>query len=491
MKKSDIESLQRIVKARAPDDPLRRLIIRISLLEKRNAIQMANSAPPKAPSAARLNRQRFRRRKLAEAAARLTGSSRPPISKDVLAVRYSDHPVLQALLPQRRKAWKPVLRRTRGKDRLRVEINRLSFLHDPIGTLRCLSDIAQLETHSLDARLDFNFDYVEDIAPFLLMSEFWPHLAPVFSTGGTMTPAVQKVIAAVGLSHTLGMAFPRLRDLENVWALPVQRRRESGRSQSRSRYLEPQTAEMAADNLVDQVNEWLAAAHTGAELTPAGRANITALVTELLDNAERHSSYQDRDGGWSLAAFMALRDVDGEQRYVCHIAILSMGSTIYESLAATAPEELMERVGDFVDAMRTSKARQSKETLITLAALQDGVTRDGRAFTEGSGGYGFMTFVDSVNILGLSNRSELAPQIAILSGRSCIMLRSPYMKGVRRDGEQTRRLLFNPSNTVGEPPDEAFVYDLPVHLPGTVISAGFTLDPDFYRTLLNGNDTTS
>lgn len=486
----DIESLQQLISSRDPEDPLRRLVIRLSLREQRNAIQMANSAPPSAPAAYRMNRKRFRRRKMSEAAARLTGSSRPPISKDVLAVRFSPHPVLDALVPERRKRWRPVLRRSRNRERLRVTVDRLSFLDDPVGTLNCLAAIAELETHSLDARLDFAFDYVEDIAPFLVMSEFWPHLAPVFSTGGSMTPAVQKVITAAGLNHSLGMTFPKLNSLNDVWALPVQRRRESGRSRSPDRYLEPQTVEKAADNLVDEINTWLSAAGTGAQLTPDGRSNVTGLITEILDNAERHSSYVDRDGGWSLAAFMARRELDGEVRYVCHFAILSLGATISESLEATAQGEMKEKLDDFVDAMRLSKAKQSRATLITLAALQDGVTRDSRAFDELGGGYGFMSFVDSVNILGLSNRSELAPQIAILSGRSCILMRSPYIKGERKEGQETRKQLFNPSNTAGEPPDKAFVYDLSVHFPGTVISAGFTLDPDFYRTMLNGNDST-
>ena len=490
MKKNDIESVRRILRTRDPEDPLRRLIIRISLQKKRYSISMANSAPPGAPSADRLNRKRFLRRQLAQAAAKLTGSSRPPIPKDVLAFRYAPHPVLDALLPKRSGLWKPILRRDRKAGPSTAAISQLSFLDDPAGTLGCLSEIIRLETFALGARLDFDFEYVEDIGPFLLMAEFWPHFAPVFNSGGTMYPPVQKVIAAVGLSHSLGMAFPGLKNLKDVWALPVQRRRETGRSRSSDRYLEPQTAEIAADRLVAEIDVWLNAAGTNAALTSMGRSNITSLVTELLDNAERHSSYEDRDGGWSLAAFMARRMIDGEVRYMCHFAIISIGSTIFESMEATAPAELREKIEDFVTAMRMSKARQSRATLVTLAALQDGVTRDERAFREGSGGYGFMHFVDSVNILGLSNRPELAPKIAILSGSSCIRMRHPYISGKRRGDEVARKLFFNPSNTLGEPADEAFVYDLPVHLPGTVISVGFTLDQDFYRTILNGNDPT-
>lgn len=484
----NIESLRSILKRTEPGDPLRRLIMKVALREQKSANHMANSAPPSAPASNRLNRKRFKKRKIADAARRILGSSRLPIEKNVLAVRYVPHVVLDNLLPERQKHWKPILRRDRHSPATRARIERLSFLDAPEETLQCLSGVIGIEGSALKATIDFDFEYVDDIGPFLLMAEFWPFLAPVFTGGGKMHPPVQKVIAAVGLSHSLGMTFPHLRSLRDVWAMPVQRRRPAGRSTSSARYLEPQTAEIAADRLVDEINVWLGAAGTNTELTNLGRANLKSLVTEMLDNAERHSSYQDRDGSWSLAAFMAKRTVQGEPRYACHIAILSVGSTICESLDATAPDELREMIDAFVERMRRAGAKQHRDTLVTLAAIQDGVTRDETAYMAGSGGYGFMHFVDSVNLLGLSKRDQFAPKIAILSGKSCIRLQTPYIKGIRRDGEAARKLLFNPSNSMGEPADEAFVYDLPLHLPGTVISVGFTLDPDFYRTIFDDDD---
>lgn len=245
---------------------------------------------------------------------------------------------------------------------------------------------------------------------------------------------------------------------------------------------------MVAGRFCDEVNRWLGAAQTRAELTAIGRRELSQIINELLDNAERHSSYVDKDGSWTVAAFMARRNVGNEVRHVCHIGILSLGDTICESLDATAADALRLKLDGFVEDMEASNAQQSRETLITLAAIQDGVTRDPEAWERKSGGYGFMEFVDSVNLLGLTNRAELRPRITILSGSSCITLRDDYIRGVRRAGVGPRIQYFNPDNSVDFAPDVAFVRDLPLKLPGTVISVAFTLDPEFYRTTLHGAD---
>lgn len=484
----DPESLRTYVRAADEDDALRRLLLRAMLREKRQRIHRAASTPIGAPSAVRLNRSRFAKRQGQKLRRQILGASRPPISKDILAFKYREHSVLSAVLPNRRASWKPVLKRDRFKEPEVIKVSRLSFIHDPVGALEFFGDLAKAEGRSLCARIDFDFEYVDDIGPFLLLAEVWPSLAPVFSAGGTMFPAVQKVVEAVGLRSSLGMAFPGLRDLRDVWAMPVQRRRQSGRSTSAARYLEPQTNEMAAGRFCDEVNRWLGAAQTQAELTATGRRELSQILNELLDNAERHSSYKDKDGSWTVAAFMARRKVGEEIRHVCHLAILSLGDTICESLDATAADDLRFKLDGFVADMEAASADQSRETLITLAAIQDGVTRDPEAWKRKSGGYGFMEFVDSVNILGLSKRMELRPQITILSGNSCITLREDYIRGVRKDVDGPRRQYFNSGNSVDEPPDVAFVRDLPLRLPGTVISVAFTLDPEFYRTTLNGAD---
>jgi hypothetical protein len=485
------DSVLDFIRSAGDQDAFRRLILRAVLRAKRRQQPRACSLNAKAGVAERLNRKRNAINQAQKLRRRLMGASRPPLPIEQLVFRYGDHAVIQSLNPARKKRWKPIPSRDRGSSGLVVDIPRLSFLDDPVGAFECIRQLTEVETHALSVRVNFTFQYVEDIGPFLLLSELWPYFAPVFTGGGTMHPPVQKVIAAVGLQRSLSMHFPGLADLKDVWAMPVQKRRPSGRSRSADRYLQPQSSEMAADLLCREIDRWFLKSESGVELNAAGRQHLGQVVTEILDNAERHSSYKNKDGSWTTAAFMAKRDVDGSDCFVCHIAFLSLGDTIAESLMATAPDSLRRQLHEFADDYAASGAAQSRETLLTLAAIQDGVTRDAEAFARKSGGYGFMDFVDSVNVLGLSKHTERAVRMVIISGNSCITLKAPYVRGFSLADGSHRRLYFNSDNNPAHPPDDRFVKDLPFRLPGTVISAAFTLDPDLYRTIFNDDDPAS
>ena len=102
-----------------------------------------------------------------------------------------------------------------------------------------------------------------------------------------------------------------------------------------------------------------------------------------------------------------------------------------------------------------------------------------------------MDFVDSVNALGLTNNHDCKARMVIISGHSCITLKNPYLSGTPLADGTRRRLYFNSANSPADPPDGDFVQDLPYRLPGTVISAAFTLDPDLYRTIFDADDQTS
>lgn len=333
--------------------------------------------------------------------------------------------------------------------------------------------------------MNFDFPYCEDIGPFLLLSEIWPSFAPIF-TGGEISGPVSKVIEAVGIRKSLRMNFPALQDLNHVWAMPVQRRRPRGSSASDSRHLDPQSRESVSDLCCDKIDEWLIEAETECELTDEARGWFKIVIGEILDNAERHSSVADADGSWTVAAFMARRVVDGVTTFACHMAFLSLGETFAESLDATAAPDLKAVLLAYVKEQREKRgAKQSRETLLTLAAMQDGITRDPRAAAENRGGTGLMDITDMVNLLAASDAGRQSMKIAIISGHSCILIRPPYFKGVMQGDNEPRYLWCNASNSRMEPPSPEHVFDLPVRLPGTVISLSFNLDPEYLRSTVN------
>src|SRR3546814_9836067 len=63
---------------------------------------------------------------------------------------------------------------------------------------------------------------------------------------------------------------------------------------------------------------------------------------------------------------------------------------------------------------------QSKDTLITIAALQDGVTSAHKAYKGGRGGTGLQDMLDFIGELGGHPDADCDARVTIVSGKSCI-----------------------------------------------------------------------
>lgn len=434
---------------------------------------------------ARLTSERFARRKSREVMNAIKRRPRVQLDKPLLVARYRASALLDALLPGRQSRWTRILSRRRTEAADVIDLENFSFIHNPAGTLAALKRIAETEGRSLNAHLNFNDDYCVDIGPYVVLGEIWPAMAPIY-LGGRMVPAVQKVIKAVGLQRQLGMSLKGAQTLKDIWAYPLQRRRPAGSSSSPNLQLEPQRRERVADGLCDAIDEWLGQLPIEQELTDEGRGWIGMIVGELLDNAERHSRIGE-DGDWSIAAFMARRVEDGQEVFRCHLAFLSVGVTMAESLASAAPH-IAADLSTYC--ARHAGGPTSEATLRTLFALQDGITRDPQAAANGRGGTGLQEVLDLVSELGQTDKAGREPRITIISGTSCIRLQAPYIKGERKGGETSPRVLWcNPENTPDSPPDAAHAFDLTERFAGTIISVAFTLDPDYLNATLESGET--
>jgi len=442
-------------------------------LRKRRARLRRGSFSGGSTAAERMNRQRFAVNNTQRLRRRFRKGKRlPALTKEVLSARYRVSPILESLLPERRRLWKSIPKRNNTRNRVSLNVNTFSFLDDPAGTLEVLASIVELEATAIDARINFTFPFCEDIGPFLVLAEMWPSMAPVFA-GGSISAPVQKVIEAVGLRRALGMEFQNATGNTDIWAMPVQRRRPAGASQSETRHLDPQRREVVCDMVCDQLDAWLVSAETGCELTDEARAWFKSIIGEILDNAERHSSL-DGDGSWTVTAFMARRVHNEEERFACFMAFSSMGQTFAEGLTAERAPHLQAALENYVYEQKVQRrAPQSVETLVTLAALQDGITRDSRAMEDERGGTGLLDIASMVATLASSHKGLESSRIAIISGRSCIRLKHPYLEGVAAGPTEPRRLWCNASNSRKEAPDTSHVFDLPIRLPGTVLSVAF------------------
>lgn len=398
--------------------------------------------------------------------------------------KYRPSRILDNLYPDRsRPGYWLSLKERDPNNIVEIDLENFSFLHNPIGTLDALEKISRAESSCIQARINFKDKHCIDVTPFMLLVECWGEMAPVFD-GGEMDLPMQKVLSAIGIEHALGVGFAGVSEYSNVWAFPLTRRRKAGDTRSRNPFADVPTRDIAADRFCDAIDEWLGRPEIGLELTDKGLAWIKGMLGELLENAERHSDGERRDGSWSVSGFLVRTEAEdeGQATYRACIGIVSVGDTFSESLERALPDQ-RRIIQDYIDRVRALGASQSDETLRTLAALQDGVTCVREADLADRGGYGLMEILDLVSMLaGTSEMSERA-EVSIISGRSCVMVRAPYVHGLRmnNDPSSPRVQWFNKENSARLPPDERYVFDLGRYMPGTAVSISFTLDPSYLR----------
>lgn len=429
--------------------------------------------------AERLNRKRFAQNKSKATLRRFRARPRIKLPKNLLAHRYRESKLLSGLVADRKQKWKPLLRRTDRSASIEINLENFSFIENPDETLSAIKQIAEAECSCIDSYIHFRDSFCTDVAPYLVLAEAWPSMAHIFR-GGKMNIPVQKMIDAVGLRKSLGMAFKGLSDHEDLWAFPIQRRRPTGSSRSTHRFLEPQSHEKVTDRFCDAIDDWLGRPEINQVLTVEGRGWIGGIINEMLDNAERHSDPENKDGEWSVAGFMARRIEEKEPVYRCYLAFMSVGATISESLRTCLPRIEAQMEAYCERHAKADKNGPSVDTLRTLYALQDTITRDPEADAGGRGGFGFQEVMRFVNELGGTSKLGKEPRITIISGSSCIQLKPPYILGTRATDDGSPRVLWcNTENSSKVAPDPAFVFDLTERLAGTIISVAFTLDPDY------------
>lgn len=388
--------------------------------------------------------------------------------------------------PQRLKgAWIKLKDREFRGEIGRISLRNLSLHHDPVACFSYLRQLAALEARAPICRIDFEDMICQDLSPYMILSEFWNDMLPIF-IGGKMDIQLQKVLTAVDLNAELEISLNGVEELSDIWAFPILRRRRAGSSKSTSRYRDIPTRDIAGDKFCSALDGWLN--QLGYGLTEYGRSAFYRVIGELLENAERHSDGERRDGSWSISGYMAKQQEgdDCPAVFRVHIGIVSIGDTFFESHSRSSAAQ-KEKVSKYVAAMRAAHAVQSDETLVTLACLQDGVTCVPEADDDDRGGYGLMEMVELIcQLAGLTNKQP--PAITIVSGDSCIQLRNPYHASVRVGGSDHARVQwFNVQNSAKHPPDSRWVFDLPEGLPGTVVAISFVLDPEHLERGINEN----
>lgn len=409
------------------------------------------------------------------------------ISKDALLFKRKENIILNAFFPNRKKEWLNIANRKREKTKI-IKIKNFNLIDEPKNTFSVLTELVKAESQNRSVEIDFLDQSCEDVTPYMIFALMKSDMAPI-NKGGRISPAVTSVVQAVGLDIFLGIhSVIKFHKDPVCFPFKLRIRRKTGTSTSQDVSFQPSEKEYISDKLIDTINHWFKLIASQAknksgkchQLSATGKQRVQTMVTEALDNATRHSDLTNEDGGWAIAGFMSAikEDESSDPSFFCTIGIVSEGASIYQSIKTCTDSNTIEQMDKYVN---LHKDKISEEILVTIFALQDGVSR----ISNVKGGVGLMEIVQFVRDMGMLGEVNKSSAMTLISGRTCLMIRRPYVDMIKTDEENgnpldstPRRLWFNEENSYRLPPDSSVVQTLDVDFPGTVIAIRFCIKPD-------------
>lgn len=245
-------------------------------------------------------------------------------------------------------------------------------------------------------------------------------------------------------------------------------------------------SDLAATKVVDYFLECLETQGFGLEAE--GQAYLTQIVGETINNCELHSGEFCQ---WFASGYYYshANDQCGE----LHLSIVNFGQTIYEGLkycskSQKTKDELTNLSNEHSGFFRINK--WDEETLWTLYALQDGVSKEK---TDDSGvdrGNGTIQLISAFQSIG-GNMNGGIPEMSIISGNSYIYFNTdPISKlsKVNVGGTERYHVAFNETNDIRKPPSDKHVRKLKNYFPGTAITMRFFLDKKYIERVKKGGE---
>lgn len=216
----------------------------------------------------------------------------------------------------------------------------------------------------------------------------------------------------------------------------------------------------------------------GCSLTKPGKRAFGKLLGELIDNCRLHIG---KSGKWYALGFYHNKESHGK----CHIAILTVGDTIYESLtkAGNVTDETYSALKN-----KTDKHKKyfdngwNEETLWTWLSLQHGVSRlrNSKIEKDSNRGQGTVDIMEGFQQIGQSIEG-VAPVFTIVSGHTmiCFDFEKYPIKQVIVNGDERRIISFNKENDLDVKPDSKYVKKMNTYFPGTIYTMEFYIDPKY------------
>lgn len=219
-------------------------------------------------------------------------------------------------------------------------------------------------------------------------------------------------------------------------------------------------------------------------LTPEKLDDLCTVISEILINAEEHSSNQKR---FSIGYF---QETNGEMEHygVFRLTILNFGDNIYSKFKdPDCPNKdivmkMQQLSKDYTTRGFFKRKKFEEETLWTLYSLQEGVTTVSKKIYKKRGN-GSIRFIESFfNIKGSQSVDDIS-KMAILSGNTSIIFDGKYgiIDKLNDNGERFQVMTFNDSGNIAELPDKNYVKFVKEDFPGTLISARILFNEDDFE----------
>lgn len=216
----------------------------------------------------------------------------------------------------------------------------------------------------------------------------------------------------------------------------------------------------------------------GYSLTRRGKGAFGKMLGEVLDNCKLHSG---KNGKWYALGFFHNK----ENRGICHIAIVTIGDTIYESLSkkGNVTKETYEALQNMTNAHKKLFCEEwNKELLWTWLSLQHGVSRlrDSSVEKNSNRGMGTIDMMEAFQTIGNAT-DGYKPVFSLISGNVLVEFdfeKYPIQQMVKND-EDRRLVTFNKENSLEIRPDSNNVRKIKNHFPGVIYTMEFSIDPIF------------
>lgn len=216
----------------------------------------------------------------------------------------------------------------------------------------------------------------------------------------------------------------------------------------------------------------------GCSLTRKGKQAFGKMLGEVLDNCKLHSG---ENGKWYALGFFHNKKNKG----ICHIAIVTIGNTIYESLSRknNVTEEtynsLMRKTNEH---KKYFDKTWNEEMLWTWLSLQHGVSRlrDSGIIKDSNRGMGTIDMMEAFQEIGKTT-DGYKPVFTIISGN--VIVKFDFEKypveHVYIKGEERRIVTFNNDKSLDKRPNSENVKKINNFFPGVIYTMEFCIDPVF------------